>query len=606
MHLKTINVLLIFLTLFLLEISRSPVSGVPSHGLSRYGNLKYPPNFKNFDYVNPEAPKGGDLCVAVLGNFDTLSRTIQGTPPDGLELTYDTLMVKSADEPFSMYGLVAETIDVAPDHRWVVFQIRPEAQFQDGSPITPEDIIFSWESQRTKGIPAARTHYSKVKSAEKIGKRGVKFTFKNEEGQIDFQHPLIMGMMPIYSKKDWEGKTFDAVTLKPFLGSGPYAISKVEPGRFIEYTRVKNYWARTLPVQKGLKNFDRIRYDYYRNANVALEAFKSGHYDFIQESDLRRWKSSYQGPAFTKGRIKKAEMPHKRPLGIKGFVFNMRREIFKDRRVREALTLMFDFEWMNKNLFEGGFKRTQSYYENSPFKAHGKPEGKEKELLLSLPKIDLQIFEEEAVLPPRFDGTGHNRAAYTKALSLLKDAGWSLKNGVLTHLKSGHPFVFEILLTDPTFEKTALAFTRSLKKIGITAKIRTVDAAQYEKRRMEWDFDMIHNWWASSLSPGVEQRVYWTQKAADTPGMRNYSNIREESVDLLVEKIAKATSEEEVTIALHALDRILRRGLYLIPLYYSDVDRFAYWDKFEMPLLHPEIGPLVMGWWIKEKRKKNS
>ncbi len=599
MNSKKIYILLNLCFLFLLT---SSIGAEMHHGLSRYGHLKYPQDFKSFDYVNSEAPKGGDLKVAVLGNFDTLSRTINGTPPDGIELTFDTLLVKSADEPFSMYGLIAESIEVAPDHSWVIFNLRPEAQFHDGSPITPEDIIFSWESQRTKGIPAARTHYSKVKKAEKIGPRSVKFTFKNEDGYLDFQHPLIMGMMPIYSQKDWEGKTFDAVTLTPFLGSGPYYISKAEPGRFIEYTRVQNYWARNLPVRKGLHNFDRIRYEYYRNAYVALEAFKSGHYDFIQEHDLRKWKSSYQGPAFTKGHIKKVEMPHKRPVGIKGFVFNMRRDIFKDRRVREALTLMFDFEWMNKNLFENGFKRTQSYYENAPFKAQGKPLGKEKELLLSLPNVDPKILEEEALLPPVFEGTGHNRKAHTKALSLLKDAGWDIKNGILTHLKSGEPFVFEILLTDPSLEKTALAFIQSLKKIGIKAKIKTVDPAQYEKRRCDWDFDMIYNWWASSLSPGVEQRIYWTQKAADTPGMRNYSNIREESVDILVEKIACAASEEDVTIAARALDRILRRGLYLIPLYYSDVDRFAYWDKFERPSLHPEIGPLVMGWWAKGKK----
>ncbi|HQS83495.1 MAG: hypothetical protein B7Y25_00930 [Alphaproteobacteria bacterium 16-39-46] len=573
-----------------------------SHGISRYGSLKYPQNFQSFDYVNPEAPKGGALRTAVLGSFETLTQTLQGAAPEGLALTYDTLLVRAADEPFSMYGLVAESVEVAPDNSWVLFNLNSRAKFHDGSAITPEDIIFSWEIQRDKGLPRTRTLYSKVEKAEKIGEHGVKFTFKKDASEklMDPERPLIMGMMPLYSKKNWEGKEFDAVTLKPFLGSGAYRISKFEPGRFIEYERVKDYWAENHPTRKGLKNFDLIRYDYYRNANVALEAFKAGQYDIIHEADLNRWKNVYKGPGFSDGRIQKMEVEHTRPAGIKGFIFNTRRDIFKDRRVREALMLMFDFEWMNKNLFDGGFKRMESFYENSPFKAQGKPTGDEKNLLLSLKdKIDPQILEEEALTPPQYDGSGNNRDAQTKSLTLLKEAGWILKKGVLTHQKTGKPFVFEILLSDPQYEKLALSFGRSLKKIGIIVKVRMVDSAQYEERRLDWDYDMIFNWWASSLSPGNEQRLYWTQKAGITPGLRNYPNIQEESVDILVDKLATAKTEKELFTTARSLDRVLRYGIYMIPLYYSNVDRLAYWDKFGMPPHRPEIGPNPMAWWTK-------
>lgn len=576
------------------------------HGLSRYGALKYPVGFSNFEYVNPHAPKGGTFRTAVLGSFETLNQTLQGTAPEGLTLTYDTLLVRAADETFSMYGLVAESMELSPDNSWILFNINPKARFHDGTPIAPEDIIFSWKIQRDKGLPRARTHYSNIEKVEKVGERGVKFTFKKtEEGTMDPERPLVMGMMPIYSKKDWEGKDFEAVTLNPFLGSGPYRISKFEPGRFIEYERVKDYWAKDHPVRKGFMNFDRIRYEYYRNANVALEAFKAGQYDIIHEGDLNRWRSAYKGLGFTDGRIKKVELNHTRPVGIKGFVFNTRRDIFKDRRVREALLLMFDFEWMNKNLFDGGFKRMESFYENSPFKAQGKPEGAEKELLLSLKdKLEKRVLDKEVQCPPVFDGSGHNRQAQSKALAFLKEAGWVLKKGTLVNEKTGKPFVFEILLNDPQYEKTALTFTRSLKNIGITATIRMVDSAQYEERRLDWDFDMIANWWASSLSPGVEQRVYWTRKAADTPGMRNYPNIREESIDILVDKLANASTEEHLLAAGRALDRVLRNGIYLIPFYYSDTDRFAHWDRFGMPPHRPEIGPNPMTWWEKSSQDK--
>ncbi len=577
------------------------------HGISRYNELKYPANFTAFDYVKPDAPKGGELRVAVMGSYDTLNQTIKGNAVEGLPHMYESLLARAADEPFTLYGLVAESVEVGPNNQWVIFMLRPEAKWQDGTPITPEDVIFSWEIQRDKGLPMHRTHYSKVEKAEKVGDRGVKFTFKKEaDGTVDPERPMIMGMMRLHPKKYWQGKEFDAVTLTPPLASGPYRIKEFEPGRFIVYERIPNYWGENLPVRKGQNNFDIIRYDYYRNANVALEAFKSGAFDVIHETDLNRWNTAYKGPAFKKGSIKKAELPHIRPVGIKGFVFNTRRDIFKDIRVRQALSLLFDFEWMNKNLFDKGYKRTESYFENSPLKAQGKPTGKEKELLLIFKdKLDPSIIEEEVPVPSQTDGSGRDRKIIAKALALLKEAGWEMKKGKLVNVKTGKPFIFEILISQPEFEKTALAYARSLKNIGIEAKVRMIDTAQYEERRLNWDYDMIPNWWASTLTPGNEQYLYWTKKAAKEPGCRNYMGIEDDVVDALVDKLAKATTAQEVEYTAKALDRVMRWGYYLVPLYFADKDRFAYWDKFGMPAWRPEVGPNTMTWWIlPEKDKK--
>lgn len=588
--------------LVLLSFVATEVFAAKSHGISRYGELKYPKTFKNFSYVNPDAPKGGVLRFAEMGTFDSLHRTLQGTPPEGIILTVDTMLVRAKDEPFTLYGLIAESVDVASDNAWVIFTLRSEARFHDGTPITADDVIFSYEIQRDKGLPSSRTHYSKVEKAEKISDREVKFTFKKEaDGTIDPERPMIMGLMPIHSKEYWDGKDYGAVTLRTPLGSGPYKIGKFEPGRFIEYERVKDYWAENLPVRKGAYNFDTIRFDYYKNANVALEAFKSGAFDVINEADLNRWTNFYTGPAFAEKKILKVEKPHEKPVGIKGFVFNTRRPFFEDIRVRKALSLMFDFEWINKNLFNNGFVRNVSFYDNSPLMAIGKPEGEERALLLSLKdKVTPETLSEDAIMPPIYDGSGRNREAQTKALELLKKAGWLLKDGKLTHEKTGKSFNFEILLTDPHYEKLALSYARSLKQIGITAKIRTIDAAQYEERRNDWDYDMIINYWSATLTPGNEQYLYWTRKAADTPGQRNYPGIRDEAVDVLVDKLAKGTSNEEVTVTAQALDRVLRHGYYIVPLYYSNMDRLAYWDKFGMPTWDPKIGPHFYGWWAKK------
>ncbi|MBT4879407.1 MAG: ABC transporter substrate-binding protein [Alphaproteobacteria bacterium] len=595
----------LILASFILELLTATSSWAkPQHGISMHGDMKYPANFTHFEHVNPEAPKGGELKLAAIGSFDTLTRTIQGVAPEGLLLTRESLLSRSPDEPFSMYGLLAESVEMAPDRSWVEFNLRPEAKWEDGTPVTVEDVLFSWEIQRDKGIPNMRLFYGKVDKAEQTGPRSVKFTFKKVDGNPDPEMPLLMGYMPIQSKKDWEGKEFDKPTLTAPLTSGPYQIAKFEPGRYIVYERLKNYWGKDVPVRKGQYNFDTIRIDYYRDANVALEAFKSGEYDFRSEADLTRWRNAYIGPHFVKKQIAKIDIEHKRPVGLSGFVFNTRKPIFEDKRVREALSLVFDFEWLNKNIFDGGFIRTTSFYENSDLASSNGPSDLELALLNPYKdKVNPAVFGDKYT-PPTTDGSGQNRDNVRKALSLLKQAGWVLQKGVLTNVETKKPFDFEILLNSPEHEKLAMAYKRNLDSLGIKTHIRTVDTAQYEKRRLDWDYDMIWNWWGESLSPGNEQGHYWTTRAADESGSRNYPGIREEVVDFLVEKIASAKKRDDLVAATRALDRILLANHYVVPLYHSNIDRVAYWDKFGHPKFDPVVGINPHTWWLEGTKKK--
>jgi microcin C transport system substrate-binding protein len=570
--------------------------GRATHGASMYGDLKYGPDFTHFDYANPDAPDGGTLVLSAVGSFDSLNPYIlKGTPASGLTLTFETLTTGSADEPFSEYGLIAESIEMPEDRSWVIFTLRPEARWHDGEPITVEDVIWSLETLKTKGHPFYRAYYANIAKAEKVGERQVKMTF--EEGLINRELPLIAGQMPVLPKHYYEKVPFDRTTLEPPLGSGPYKIRRLEPGRSIVYERVPDYWGADLPTNRGRNNFDVVRYEYFRDSNVALEAFKAGEYDFRAENESKLWATAYTGPAFDAGLIVKEEVPHERGTGMQGFVFNTRRDLFKDPRVRAALAYAFDFEWTNANLFYGQYTRTESYFSNSELAATGLPSAAELALLEPYrDELPDEVFT-TAYEAPATDGSGNSRANLRAALQLLREAGWTVEDGKLRDA-SGRPFTFEILLVSPAFERIAGPFVQNLQRLGIEARVRTVDTAQYQNRLDQFDFDMTVASWGQSQSPGNEQRDFWSTPAADTAGSRNLAGIKDPVVDALIDKIIQAPTREDLVAATRALDRVLLWGHYVIPHWHIQVERVAYWNKFSHPEITPRFGLDLFAWWI--------
>src|SRR5580700_5102272 len=442
-------------------------------GLSLFGDLKYPPDFKNFEYANPNAPKGGTMKLSAIGTYDTLNPfVVKGVPAAGIGQIFEELMTRSEDEPGSNYGLIAESVDVAPDKLSVLFTLRKEARFHDGSPITPDDVVWTFDTLRAKGAPMYRSYYGDVTKVEKEGDRGVRFTFKSAENR---ELPSILGEMPVLSKAYWSNRDFEKTILDPPLGSGPYKIDSVDPGRSITYRRVPDYWAANLPVNKGRFNVDVIRYDYYRDGTIALEAFKAGQYDVRQENSSKNWATGYDSPALRAGLIKKEQIPNQRPSGMQGFGYNLRRPLFQDPRVREALSYAFDFEWSNKNLFYDAYTRTRSYFDNSELAATGVPQGEELKILEEFrDQIPGQVFSAEYD-PPKYDGSGNIRDGLRAALKLLKEAGWTFKGEKLVNDETGQPFEFEILLVQPEFERIVLPVKKNLERMGITARVRTVD-----------------------------------------------------------------------------------------------------------------------------------
>ncbi len=568
----------------------------PAHGVAMHGDLKYGPDFTHFDYADPNAIKGGTVTFASIGTFDSLNPYIlKGVPAAGLSLVFRSLTTQSEDEPFSEYGDIAQSIIMPEDRSWVAFDLRPEARWQDGEPITVEDVIFSLDILKSKGHPFYRAYYKNVVKAEKVGERRVKFTF---EGGLNRELPLIVGQLPILPKHYFESRDFARATLDPPVGSGPYRIKKVDPGRTIVYERVEDWWGADIPVNKGRFNYDEVRYEYYRDSDVALEAFKAGRYDIRIENTAKLWATGYDSPALRKGWIKKAEIPFEGSAGMQGFVFNTRRSIFKDPRVRRALAYAFDFEWTNKTLFYGAYVRTESYFANTELAARGLPGPKELELLEPFrDKLPPEVFTEE-YHAPKTDGSGNIRKNLRIALKMLREAGWRVKNGVLTNEETGEEMRFEILLVSPAFERIAGPFVKNLKRLGIEARIRTVDTSQYQNRLDNFDFDMIVAVWGQSLSPGNEQRNYWSCEAAKTPGSRNYAGICDPVVDYLIGKIIEAPTREDLVAATRALDRVLLWGHYVIPHWHTRVIRVAYWDKFGRPAITPRYGLDLFAWWI--------
>ena len=580
--------------------AESPVSSLAMHG-----DPKYPASFTHFDYTNPDAPQGGTLRMGVVGSFDSLNPfIIRGQPAQGLVsmgLVYESLMARSWDEPFSLYGLIAESVEVPADRSSIVFNLRPEAHWSDGLPLTADDVLFSFTTLRDQGRPNHRTYYKKVEKAEKLGERAVKFTFKrNADGAVDREMPLIMGLMPILPEHDWKNRLFNATTLRPPVGSGPYKVAKVDVGRSIVYERDSHYWGRNVPAQRGLYNFATIRFDYYRDDGVALQAFKAGAFDLRRDLDPNKWATGYDGPALRDGRIKQTRFEHHRPEATTGFILNTRRALFKDPVLREAVGYAFDFGWINRSLFHGMYKRTESFFPNSELAATGLPEGKELSILEKYrAALSPRIF---TATPPSTDGTEESlRQNLLKAASLLKGAGYVLREGQL-FAPDDKPVSFEILLSDPAEEKVALAWARNLRRLGIDAKPRTVDSAQYQARLNSFDYDVTTGRWFNTLSPGNEQIFFWGSAAASQNGSRNYAGIHDPVVDALANAIPSAATREDLVATTRALDRVLLTGHYVVPFYYLGADPIASWaSRVDHPAVTPLYGAILESWWAVTK-----
>ncbi len=595
---KNLSILLLSVFLFLLPFKLAFAEKV--HGIAMHGTPKYSSNFTHLDYVNPNAPKGGTVKFGSYGSFDNLNRVaFKGSKAAGLGYVNDTLMRRVWDEAFSLYGLIAEKVELPEDRSSITFYLNSNATFHDGSPITRDDVLFSLETFQTKGTPNQKKTYGKVIKTELIGNDGIKMIFENNE---DKELPLIIaGFLPIIPKKFYENLDVTKTFLDIPLGSGPYQVDSLDPGRQIKYKRVEDYWAKDLPVNKGLYNFDTIIYDYYKDSNVLVEAFKVGEYDFRREYNVKRWLSEYDFKAVQNGEVILTEMNNDRPVGMNGLVMNTRRDIFNNRNVRLALSYAYDHEWINKTIYQNAYVRTDSYFDNSPLASSDLPSKNELELLnVWKDEIPAEVFT-ETFTPPVTDGSGNDRKNLLKAKEILEKEGWFVEDGKL--VKDGKEFKFEFLIVSPSDEKIALAYQSNLKKLGITMDVRTVDSSQYQERLLSYDFDMIKRYWGVSLSPGNEQQFYWGSEVGQKDGSRNYPGINSPAVDALIEKLISATNREELTTAIHALDRVLLWGHYVVPLYHSNKDRIAYWDFFEYPDEIPLYGIVIESWWINKDKQ---
>ena len=567
-----------------------------SHGSSIHGELKYPSGFTHFEYVNPDAPKGGDIKLSATGSFDSLHPFIlKGDTAVGVSLLFETLLTSSYDEVSSSYGLIAESVEVPADKSWVAFKIRPEARWHDGSPITVDDVIYSFNTLKSVGHPTYRTYYKSVARAERVGLRTVKFTFS---GGLNNELPNIVGQLPVLQKAHFENRDFDKTTLEPIMGSGPYRIAEVDPGRSITYERVKDYWGAELPVNRGHYNFDRIRWDYYRDRTVAREAFKSHEFDFWRENRAGIWATGYNIPAVRDGLIIREAITNSVPSPHQAFVFNLRRELFSDSRVRQAISYAFDFEWTNKNLFHSHYKRTVSYFPNTELASTGLPTAEELKYLEPFRgQIPEEVFTQE-FSPPKTDGSGNIRSNLKFAQHLLRTAGWRVRDGKLTHEVSGLIMAFEMMLVSPAFERIVLPFKKNLEKLGVEVRVRLVDSAQYQNRLNEFDFDMAVNVFTPVLSPGNEQREFWSSESADIAGSRNVAGIKNPVIDDLIENIISAPDRDTLVSATRAMDRILLWNYYVISNWHSAEFNVAYWNRFSRPRVPPKYSLGLFTWWV--------
>ncbi len=556
------------------------------HALSLLDSPKYPADFEYFDYVNPDAPKGGTLRMVYVGGFDTLNIHIdKGDPAVGLPIRfYESLMRVAEDDILTQYGVIAESVEVADDLSFVIYHLRPEAHFNDGSPITSEDVVFSYNILVEEGLPFYRRYYADVEKVTALSDHSVRFDFN---GPPNRELPQIVGQIYILSKAYWEDKEFYSVALEPPVTSGPYKITDLESGRFIVLERDENYWGNHLPINRGKYNFDTIRYDYYRDQEVATEAFKSGEYDLRAEQNSKRWATSYDFPALDEGMVYKEMLPHGRPAGMQGFAFNTRLPQFQDPKVREAFSYCFDFEWCNESLFYGQYTRTVSYFQNSPMASSGLPTGKELEILKAYQdQIPEEVFTKEFTVPSTAEPNSL-RDNLRKAVELLAEAGWEIQDGKLINTESGEGMQIEFLLNSPGFERILSPFVQNLERVGIDASIRTVEPAQYINRIREYDFDAVVATFRQSLSPGNEQRDWWGSLSGKEPGGRNIVGIQNPVVDDIIEKLVAATSREDLIHNTRALDRVLLWNHYVVPGWHIRADRVLWWDKFGRPDIKP-------------------
>lgn len=584
----------------------SPAMAEPTHGIAIHGDLKYPPDFSRFSYVNPHAPKGGTLRLSSLGTFDSLNPFIlKGTVADGLNmmgqgLVFESLMTQSEDEPFSEYGLIAKRIDVAPDRTSVTFTLRPEARWHDGRPITADDVIWTFKTFMDVGNPFFKAYFSDVGDVVSSHPGQVTFHIKNPENR---ELPLVIGQMVVLPKHNWvDGKhNIAESTLTPPLGSGPYKIGAIKPGAQIEFIRVDNWWGENLAVNTGRFNFDRITYDYYRDSNVALEAFFANQYDVRTENISKFWTSSYGAAPVRDGRIVRAEIPHAQPVGMQGFIYNIRRPIFSDIRVREALSYAFDYEWSNKQMAAGVYDRTKSYFENSELGATGLPHADEQKILEKYRgKIPDTVFT-SAFQPPKTDGSGNNRANLKHAAQQLDAAGYKLGRDGIRVNATGQKLQFEYVDNNPALERWVMPFIQNLKKIGVVARLRIIDPAQYQNRMQNFDFDMTTMVIPQSDSPGNEQRDFWSSEKANIKGSRNYIGIKNPVIDDLIDLIVAAPTRADLVARTRALDRVLLHSHYLIPGWNYTKWRVAWWDKFNHPNIeHTKSLGITDTWWIKD------
>jgi peptide/nickel transport system substrate-binding protein len=582
--------------------SLAPAAAEATYAIAMHGEPALPQDFTAMPYVNADAPKGGRLVQGVLGTFDSLNPFIvRGLPAQSMRgYVFESLMARGYDEPFSLYGLLARTIETDDARSYVTFALDPAAHFSDGTPVTAADVIFSWQLLRDHGRPNYRAYYAKVASAKALDERTVRFDLG---GADDRELPLILGLMPILAEHAIDVAKFEDTTLAKPIGSGPYTVAEIETGKSVTLKRDPNYWGRDLPINRGLWNFSEMRFDYYRDANTYFEGFKTGLYDVRAEQDPTRWSTGYDFPAVRDGRVVKEAFTNGLPKPASNFVFNTRRPIFADLRVRQALVLLFDAEWVNRNFFFDLYRRSASYFDDSELSAYHRPADQhERALLAKFPNAVRADVLDGTWSPPTSDGSGRDRKNLRAALSLLEAAGYELKGTTLRARDSGRPFHFEIMVTSRDDERLALVFASNLARAGIDAQVRMVDAVQFDQRRIAFDFDMMPYRWEQSLSPGNEQAFYWGSAAAGEQGTRNYMGVRSPAVDAVIAALLAARERPNFVADVRALDRLLISGSYVVPLFYLPQQWVARWTSIQHPNRTSLFGYLPETWWYQSKR----